>query len=174
QRYVAAGTSENLRYFCACAQIRFAPCRYFDFSDVRFSKYNNPMKFIFISAIAFTTLIQAAFAADQPAKTGVILLDHQKVADGFAKGSSLLATNNFKVMAGHRTGPGEVELHDQDTDIFYVIEGSATFVTGGKATGMKEIAPGESRGREISGGEEHHLTKGDIIVIPKGVPHWFK
>ncbi len=116
----------------------------------------------------------SSFAADDSSKTGVILIDHQKVAEAFAKGGPLLATNNFKVQAGHRTGPGEVEIHDQDTDIFYIMEGSATFVTGGKALGTKLIAPGETRGKEITGGAEHHLTKGDIIVIPKGVPHWFK
>jgi quercetin dioxygenase-like cupin family protein len=47
-------------------------------------------------------------------------------------------------------------------------------VTGGNFTGAKTIAPGETRAQKINGGEEHKLTKGDIIVIPKGVPHWFK
>jgi glc operon protein GlcG len=113
-------------------------------------------------------------AADEPQKTGVIHIDHEKVAAAFAKGGSLLTTNNFKVQAGRRTGPGEVELHDNDTDIFYILEGSATFITGGKAVGLHSTGSGESRAREITGGEEHHLTKGDIIVIPNGVPHWFK
>ena len=42
----------------------------------------------------------AAFAADEPEKTGVIHLDHEKVAAAFAKGGGILATNNFKVQAG--------------------------------------------------------------------------
>jgi mannose-6-phosphate isomerase-like protein (cupin superfamily) len=119
-------------------------------------------------------LTWTAFAADDPAKTGVMLIGHDKVAEAFAKGGPLLSTNNFKVQAGHRTGPGEVELHERDTDIFYIMEGSAVFVTGGNFTGAKTIAPGETRAQKINGGEEHKLTKGDIIVIPKGVPHWFK
>src|SRR4051812_39964439 len=114
------------------------------------------------------------FAADDATKTGVILIGHDKVAEAFAQGGPLLSTNNFKVQAGHRTGPGEVELHERDTDIFYITEGSAVFVTGGNFTGGKTISPGETRAQKINGGEEHKLTKGDIIVIPKGVPHWFK
>ena len=132
------------------------------------------MKYFSMVGLIFVLLIGAAFAADEPAKTGVIVIGHEKVADAFAKGASLLSTNNFKVQAGRRAASGEVEIHDQDTDIFYVIEGSALFVTGGKAIGAKVTAPGETRGREITDGEEHHLTKGDIIVIPKRVPHWFK
>ena len=114
------------------------------------------------------------FAADTPRKPAVIHLDHEQVAAAFEKGAPLLATNNFKIQAGRRTGRGEVEIHDYDTDIFYVLEGSATFVTGGKAIDARTSGRGETRAKEITGGEERPLTKGDIIVIPTGVPHWFK
>src|SRR3954462_14556338 len=102
------------------------------------------------------------FAADDATKTGVILIGHDKVAGAFAKGAPLLSTNNFKVQAGHRTGPGEVEIHDRDTDIFYIIDGSAIFITGGEPLGTKAIAEEETRWQQIKGGEEHRLTKGDI------------
>src|SRR6266850_4628762 len=126
-------------------------------------------------ALLATGLLLAAFAPDQPQNSGVIHLGHEKVATAFAKGTTpLLATNNFKVLAGRRTGPGEVEVHDHDTDIFYVLEGSATFVTGGKVVEPKVTGPGETRAKEITGGQEQHLVKGDVIVIPNGVPHWFK
>ena len=46
-------------------------------------------------------------------------------------------------------------------------------VTGGKAVDAKEIAPNEIRGTKIEGGEEHQITKGELIVIPNGVPHQF-
>jgi quercetin dioxygenase-like cupin family protein len=125
--------------------------------------------------LLFALIVTAnSFAADNSAKTGVIVIGHDKVNEAFAKGAPLLSTNKFKVQAGHRTGPGEVEVHDGDTDIFYIMEGTATFVTGGEAIGTKVVAPGETRGQQIKGGQEHHLTKGDIIVIPKGVPHWFR
>jgi len=92
----------------------------------------------------------------------------------FATGGTLLATNNFKVMALRRDKPGEVEVHDSDTDIFYIVEGTAKFVTGGQVLEAKSIGHGETRGRSINGGEERTLAKGDVLVIPNGVPHWFK
>ena len=119
-------------------------------------------------------LILAAIAADRPPGSGVIHVDHDKVAVAFAHNGTLLANNNFKVMALRRSEPGEVEIHDRDTDIFYVLEGSANFVTGGTATEPRTTAPGETRAKSIAGGEERRLMKGDVMVIPNGVPHWFK
>lgn len=119
-------------------------------------------------------LVLAAIAADKPGTPGVILLDHAKVAEVFARSGPLLATNNFKVLALRRDGPGEVEIHDSDTDVLYVLEGSATLVTGGQATDSRKTAPGETRAKSIVGGEAQHLTKGDVMVIQNGVPHWFK
>jgi glc operon protein GlcG len=104
----------------------------------------------------------------------LVYLDHSKVAAAFAKGMPLLETNSFKIQAGRREAPGLVEIHTRDTDIFYVLEGSATLVTGGKAVQAKTIARHEIRGSAIEGGQIQHIEKGDVIVIPKGVPHWFK
>jgi len=36
------------------------------------------------------------------------------------------------------------------------------------------VAANEIRGASISGGDERHLSKGDVIIVPHGVPHWFK
>ena len=119
-------------------------------------------------------LFLAAIAADKPAGSGVIQFDHDKVAAVIAQGGTLLATNNFKIMGLRREQPGEVEIHARDTDIFYVLEGSATFVTGGTAIGPRATGPDETRAKMIEGGDERHLTKGDVIVISSGVPHWFK
>src|SRR5215468_7884615 len=130
----------------------------------------SKLSFLIIASAFLLTVI----AAEQPQKSAILHIDHQKVGAAFARGGPLLATNNFKVQAGRRTGPGEVEIHDQDTDIFYVLEGSATFVTGGKPVETRVASPGETRGKELIGGEERQLAKGDLIVIPTGVPHWFK
>ncbi len=120
-----------------------------------------------------TGLSLAAVAAD-PSAAPVIHIDHEKVTAAFASGNPLVVTNNFRVQTGRRTGPGEVEMHARDTDIFYILEGSATFVTGGKMVEPHTTAPGETRAKAITGGQEHKLEKGDVIVIPKGIPHWFK
>ena len=115
----------------------------------------------------------SVFAAD-PAPSEVVHLDHEKVDATWVKGAKLLQTDEFKIMTSHREGPGKVEIHAHDTDIFHIIDGTAEFVTGGTVVDLKVGANGESGGKEITGGETHHLAKGDVIVIPRGVPHWFK
>jgi len=132
------------------------------------------MKSKLIFSLVASTLLLSVIAADQAHKSAIIHLNHQTVDAAFAKGGPLTATNNFKVMAGRRTGSGEVEIHEHDTDIFYIVEGSATFVTGGKAIDQRSSGPGEMRAKAIVGGEDRVLNKGDVIVIPKGIPHWFK
>jgi len=118
-------------------------------------------------------LLPAAIAAEPP-PTEVVLLDHAKVDAAFAKGMPMLVNSSYKIQAGRRvTAPGQVEVHEHDTDIFYVLEGTASFVTGGSPTGVKPTAAGEIRGETITGGTKRQLTKGDIIVVPRGTPHWF-
>jgi mannose-6-phosphate isomerase-like protein (cupin superfamily) len=74
----------------------------------------------------------------------------------------------------HRDVPGMVEVHDKETDTIYVLAGSATFVTGGTLIGGSVTGPGQQRGSDIQGGDARPLVKGDVIVVPAGVPHWFK
>ena len=108
-----------------------------------------------------------------PPATTATFVDSKNVSAAFAKGIPLLETAGYKVHASRRVGPGEAEIHTLDTDVIYVVEGSATLVTGGKAIDTKEIAPNEFRGSKIEGGQEHHIAKGDAIIIPNGLPHQF-
>ena len=131
---------------------------------------------IFVLSAALGLIVSACscFAAEPP-PTEVVVFEHGKVENGFAKGMPLLINSSYKIQAGRRvTAPGESEIHEHDTDIFYVTEGNATFVTGGEIEGGKPTAAGEIRGKAILGGVERKLQKGDVIVIPAGVPHWFK
>ena len=108
-----------------------------------------------------------------PLATTATFIDAKSVAAAFAKGMPLLETAGYKVHASRRVEPGQAEIHTLDTDVIYVVEGSATLVTGGKAIDAREIAPNEIRGSKIEGGEEHQISKGQVIVIPNGVPHQF-
>jgi glc operon protein GlcG len=100
-------------------------------------------------------------------------IDTNAVSVAFAKGMPLLETAGYKVHASRRVEPGQAEIHTLDTDVIYVVDGSATLVTGGTAIDTKEIAPSEIRGTKIEGGEEHQIAKGEVIIIPNGVPHQF-
>lgn len=101
-------------------------------------------------------------------------IDSRAVAAAFAEGRPLVEVEMYKVHASRRTAPGEAEVHRVDTDIIYVLEGEATFVTGGTVLDGRTTAPDEIRGTEIRGGTTHRLVKGDFIVVPHGTPHWFR
>jgi len=104
----------------------------------------------------------------------VTFMDSKTVAAAFVKGQPLVENNQYKVHASHRDGPGKSEVHEHETDIIYVLEGTATFVTGGQVVDGQTISPGEIRGASIEGGEMRKLVKGDLVIVPQGTPHWFK
>ncbi|MGH6628398.1 MAG: heme-binding protein, partial [Burkholderiales bacterium] len=108
-------------------------------------------------------------------KAAVSYFEKEKVVAAFEKGAVLFDNSNkYMVHASHRDKAGVVEVHEQDADIIYVLEGSATFVTGGEMIGGKVIGPGEIRGADVKGGETRTISKGDVIIVPAGTPHWFK
>lgn len=121
--------------------------------------------------VLLMTTAGVLFAAD-PAP--VTYVDASKVAVALEKGGALAKGGDFSVSGARRTGAGQVEVHEKETDIFYVVDGEATFVTGGKMIGGKQTRPNQWLGESIEGGETHHLAKGDVITIPAGTPHWFR
>ncbi len=124
-------------------------------------------------ALWIAPLAVAAAPAPEAPPTDVVIIPHAKVDAAFAGGLPMLITSQYKIQAGRRVGPGQVEIHEHDTDIFYITEGTATLITGGTSEGNTTTGPGEIRGKSITGGVTRHLAKGDIIVIPENVPHWF-
>jgi uncharacterized protein len=118
---------------------------------------------------------QAAAAPAAPAGAAqVTYVPADKVAAAFAQGGRFATGPDFQAAVLRRTAPGQVEVHVKETDIFYIVDGAATFVTGGKMIGGKESRADQFLGTDIDGGQVHQLKKGDFIVIPAGVPHWFK
>lgn len=110
-------------------------------------------------------------AASTAAPSGVVHIPASQVDAMFAKGGALLETEHYQVHAARRAEPGPAEVHATDTDIFYVLEGSATVVTGGTVVGATMASLGETRGTRIEGGRAQPLAKGDVLVIPAGTPH---
>ena len=131
------------------------------------------MRYLLSTIVLFlaglTATAGSAAAADE-----VTYIPKEKVSAAMTKPGVLTKGSNYTVIMSRRDKGGRSEVHAADTDTFYVIEGSATFVTGGTVEGGETTAPGEIRGTGISGGDSRTLSKGDIIVIPKGTPHWFK
>ena len=127
-----------------------------------------PMGLLLAAGLGFAS---AARAGGEPAVT---YIESAQVSAAFARGAPLLEVPEYKVHASRREKPGMAEVHVRDTDIIYVLEGTSTLVTGGTVVGGKTTAPDEIRGDSIQGGESRKLAKGDVLVVPNGVPHWFQ
>lgn len=76
-----------------------------------------------------------------------------------------------RAMLSFRSRSGEVEVHEKFADLFHVLAGTTTLVTGGTVTGARTIAPGETRGEAIEGGTSQELKTGDLAHVPAGTPH---
>jgi len=127
------------------------------------------------SAAQDEELALAGAAALQAGDAPVVHFDGAKVENAFVKGAVLFdASDKYMVHASRREGPGMAEIHTLDADIVHVLDGTATLVTGGIVNGAKNVAADEFRGTAIEGGETRQLKKGDVIIIPAGVPHWFQ
>jgi len=116
-----------------------------------------------------------AFNNPEMAAAPVTYFEKEKVTAAFTKGAVLFdKSDKYMVHASRRDQPGIGEVHTKDADIIYVLDGTATFVTGGTLAEPRNIATDEIRGKEIIGGETRKLVKGDVIIVPAGTPHWFK
>jgi quercetin dioxygenase-like cupin family protein len=105
--------------------------------------------------------------------TVVSYVPNSKVTEVMTKGGEIVNDKGLVILANRR-GSGEVEVHDKTNHIFIIVEGEATFVTGGTLVGAKNTAPGQIRAASVQGGQTHQLRKGDVITIPAKTPHWWK
>ena len=107
--------------------------------------------------------------------TGQSLADVQKSVQPENKAAELIDSGGlqFRVAVQHeknRTGAA-AELHDASDDVYYVLEGSAMLVLGGRLEDPKETDPGEWRSPRIVDGKSFEIKKGDLIIVPRGTPH---
>lgn len=129
-------------------------------------------------AIAGANVFSDARVSDitPSAQRSVLFFDAKQVSTSFSSGAVLLdeSDRNYMVHTSRRDKPGLAEIHTLDTDIIYVVQGTATVVTGGTAVDAKETAPNEIRGSRIEGGITRQLSKGEVIIVPNNIAHWFK
>ncbi|HLM17207.1 MAG TPA: heme-binding protein, partial [Acidimicrobiia bacterium] len=118
--------------------------------------------------------IEAAIVAGQNGgSNGAAYFPSKAVDEKFRAGGLLLDQARYKIDAGRREGPGEVEYHEHVVDVMHVVSGCATVITGGSMVDAREVAPGELRAATVEGGKPHELSEGDVLAIPNGVPHQF-
>lgn len=96
-----------------------------------------------------------------------------------------IGSYNVGVGVVHRSagGPQGAIEHSMITEVYHVIEGAGTLVTGGTILEPRPSAP-ESQvvrvlngpstgGTSIEGGVSRRIKAGDVVIIPPNTPHWF-
>jgi len=122
--------------------------------------------------LAMVAILGMTVSADG-VPTVVTYVPNSKVTEVMTKGGEIVNDKGLIILANRR-GAGEVEVHDKTNHIFIIVEGEATFVTGGTLVGAKNAAPGQIRAANLNGGQTHQLKKGDVITVPAKTPHWWK
>ncbi len=127
---------------------------------------------LLLAIVTLSLAAQPAQVADlyTPKDLAAIQKELAKDKAGFA-GKTLEKYGNHYTMLAHRESTGSSEIHEHEADIFFITEGDASIILGGKMTGIKSNKAGELRGASIQGGEKRPLKTGDIIHIPAGVAH---
>ena len=88
-----------------------------------------------------------------------------------SSGATLGDYGSHAIKLSVRSASGGAEVHAHYDDVFVVIEGTATLVTGGAVLDAKTGEDGETKGSGIQNGTSHTIVKGDIIHVPAGTPH---
>ena len=85
--------------------------------------------------------------------------------------SAVANTDQYRVNVVNRQKPGNPLAHAGNSELHYIIEGTATIVTGGR---IVRPAGGNAAAATIEGGETHRVAPGDVVIVPAGSPHWYK
>jgi mannose-6-phosphate isomerase-like protein (cupin superfamily) len=86
---------------------------------------------------------------------------------------SILQLSPYGAHLEYRASIGPAAIHEREAEVMYVIDGSATMVTGGKLVDEKRTNPANLSGTGIEGGASQHVAKGDFMVVPEDTAHWF-
>jgi mannose-6-phosphate isomerase-like protein (cupin superfamily) len=87
--------------------------------------------------------------------------------------ASLIRLAPYNVNMEHRIMSQAASVHETEAELFYVIDGAGTIVTGGKLKEEKRTNAENLSGSGIEGGVSKRVAKGDWILVPAGVPHQY-
>ncbi len=79
----------------------------------------------------------------------------------------------YRASLEYRASVGPAAVHEKEAELFYVIDGSATLITGGKLVQEKRTNAENLSGTGIEGGNSQAVAKGDFFIVPENTPHWF-
>jgi len=142
-----------------------------------------------ISAVGLVTLLSLSIGAQQRAQNPVpapgaapqvMIVPAADLAALIAKqptdrngSATFMQLDPYKVNMEHRLMDQAASVHEKEAELFYVLDGAGTLVTGGKLVDEKRTNDANLSGTSISGGMTKQVKKGDFILVPEGVPHHF-
>lgn len=147
----------------------------------------------FVISIALTIVTAAAVAvavAQQPAASKaapelktytsaadvqalIVKSKNERKPDQGVFSSRLLSFEPYSVNMEYRGTIGPAAVHEREAEAFYIIEGTATMITGGKLVNETRTNPTNLSGTGVEGGMSRTVSKGDFILVPEGTPHFF-
>jgi mannose-6-phosphate isomerase-like protein (cupin superfamily) len=138
-----------------------------------------------IAASLVLTIVASAAWAQQPAPPTKTYSSAADVAALMAKAKadhkegqpivveSILQLAPYAASLEYRSSVGAAAVHEKEAEMFYVIDGSATLITGGKLANEKRTNAANLSGTGIDGGKSQAVAKGDFVIVPENTPHWF-
>jgi mannose-6-phosphate isomerase-like protein (cupin superfamily) len=113
----------------------------------------------FVSAADVTALAAKAKATRKPDQANLV--------------QPLIQLAPYTANLEYRAGVANAAVHEKEAELFYVVDGAGTMVTGGKLTAESRTNAENLSGSGIEGGKAQHVSKGDFIMVPENTPHWF-
>jgi mannose-6-phosphate isomerase-like protein (cupin superfamily) len=128
-------------------------------------------------------LLAGAAQAQQPAIPNLLSAGEVRAAIAKAQhdikpgqptySAPLIAANGYTARLEYRQAVGPAAIHEGDAEMFYVLDGGGTYVTGGALVDGAPRPGGNLSGSAIAGGTARHVGPGDFFVVPAGAPHFF-
>lgn len=84
----------------------------------------------------------------------------------------ILGFGPYRAVLEYRVASAPPAIHKTQAEIFHVVSGSGTMITGGTLDGSRDVDTANQSGTAISGGVSRKLGVGDMVVVPAGVAHW--
>ncbi len=77
----------------------------------------------------------------------------------------------YKAQLEYRPLKAPAALHEKDAELFVVLQGTGDIITGGKLVNEKRVNPANLTGTDIADGQTHHVSHGDMLIVPNNTPH---
>jgi mannose-6-phosphate isomerase-like protein (cupin superfamily) len=134
----------------------------------------NAIAVTFVAALAAAqTPAMKTFASSSDVAAMIAKAKAERKPDQPIFAQPILQLAPYTASLEYRGAVGPAAVHETEAEMFYVIEGSATLVTGGKLVNEKRTNAENLTGTAIEGGSPRPVAKGDFIIVPEKTPHWF-